>query len=65
VNPHLNPDYHVEAHISFSFVRFDARAAPRLPNRFATPAGDSMVRRWSEAAAALAADPEADIEGAA
>ena len=39
----------------------ELRGAPRLPSRFASPAGADLVRRWSEVAAALMSDPEAEI----
>lgn len=40
----------------------ELRGAPRLPSRFAWPVGTALVRRWTEAAARLAQDPEATIE---
>jgi hypothetical protein len=33
-----------------------------MPSQVATVEGESMVRRWSAAAARLADDPEAEIE---
>ena len=37
------------------------RAPPRMPSQTATPEGAALMRRWSETAAALLADPEAEV----
>jgi hypothetical protein len=39
----------------------ELRGSPRLPSKFATPAGAEMGRRWSAIAAALLADPDAPL----
>jgi hypothetical protein len=39
----------------------ELRAQPRLPSRFSWPLGESLVQRWTEIAARLAQDPEAEI----
>ena len=37
------------------------RAPARMPSQFSTPDGEALVRRWSATAAALLADPEAEV----
>jgi hypothetical protein len=32
-----------------------------MPSQFSTPDGEALVRRWSATAAALLADPEAEV----